>query len=231
VIATRLLAGARQENAAALASPPPSTLCAVAWGLQPRHGEAAFDAANITNEGAMAIEEEVEPAVAEPAPKKRRSPLVIAMAVALLLVSGVCAYALFALVGHDKPSVAATGKAAATSKADKNAPDKNAPEYFLPLDPAFVVNFRDDDSMRYLQIGVTLMAHDQGALDTVKSVDPVVRNALVMLFSRQDYSILSDPNGKQKLQAEALDAVRKIVASRTGKPGVDALYFTSFVMQ
>lgn len=176
----------------------------------------------------MAIEEEVEPAVAEAVPKKRRSPLVIAMAVALLLVSGVCAYALFALVGHDKPSVTA-GKTAATAKADK--PDRNAPELFLPLDPAFVVNFRDDDSMRYLQIGVTLMAHDQGVLDTVKSVDPVVRNALVMLFSRQDYSILSDPNGKQKLQAEALDAVRKIVASRTGKPGVDALYFTSFVMQ
>ena len=179
----------------------------------------------------MAIEEEEVDATAtpEPAPKKRRSPLVIAMAVALLLVSGVCAYALYALVGHDKPSVAATGKAATNAKADK--PDRNAPEYFLPLDPAFVVNFRDDDSMRYLQIGVTLMAHDQGVLDTVKSVDPVVRNALVMLFSRQDYTILSDPNGKQKLQAEALDAVRKIVAARTGKPGVDALYFTSFVMQ
>jgi hypothetical protein len=25
--------------------------------------------------------------------------------------------------------------------------------------------------------------------------------------------------------------VRKIVAARTGKPGIDALYFTSFVMQ
>jgi flagellar FliL protein len=85
--------------------------------------------------------------------------------------------------------------------------------------------------MRYLQVGVTLMAHDQSALDTVKSVDPVVRNALVMLFSRQDYTILSDPAGKQKLQADALEAVRQIVAARTGKPGVDALYFTSFVMQ
>jgi flagellar FliL protein len=80
-------------------------------------------------------------------------------------------------------------------------------------------------------VGVTLMSHDQAALDTVKSVDPVVRNALVMLFSRQDYTILSDPAGKQKLQADALAAVRKIVEARTGKPGIDALYFTSFVMQ
>ncbi|HET6804623.1 MAG TPA: flagellar basal body-associated FliL family protein [Frateuria sp.] len=171
----------------------------------------------------MAITE--EEAVAVAVPKKKRSPLVIGLVVALLAVSGACAY-LFMSHGNDKPATAKAGKDGGAS-----APTRNQPEYFLPLDPAFVVNFRDDDSMRYLQVGVTLMAHDQAALDTVKGVDPVVRNALVMLFSRQSYSILSDPAGKQKLQAEALEAVRKIVTARTGKPGIDALYFTSFVMQ
>jgi flagellar FliL protein len=156
-------------------------------------------------------------------PKKSRSPLVITLVLALLAVSGVCAYALSALRDHHG---AANGKRGADAR-----PASAQPEFFLPLDPAFVVNFRDDDSMRYLQVGVTLMSHDQAVLDTVKSVDPVVRNALVMLFSRQDYAILADPAGKQKLQAQALEAVRRIVESRTGKPGVDALYFTSFVMQ
>jgi flagellar FliL protein len=59
----------------------------------------------------------------------------------------------------------------------------------------------------------------------------VIRNALVLLFSSQDYSILSDAAGKQKLQAQALEAVRKILEKRLGRPGVEALYFTSFVMQ
>lgn len=156
--------------------------------------------------------------------KKKRSPLVIGLVVALLAVSGACAY-LFMSRGHERPA------ATATSDAGEAVPAKTQPEFFLPLDPAFVVNFRDDDAMRYLQVGVTLMSHDQATLDTVKGIDPVVRNALVMLFSRQSYSILSDPAGKQKLQAEALEAVRKIVQARTGKPGIDALYFTSFVMQ
>jgi len=163
---------------------------------------------------------ELEETAAPAAPKKRRARLVIGLVVAVLAVSGVCAYTLH---GHGKT---VAGKDGADAK-----PAANQPELFLPLDPAFVVNFRDDDSMRYLQVGVTLMSHDQATLDTVKSVDPVVRNALVMLFSRQTYAILSDPAGKQKLQADALDAVRKIVAARTGKPGVDGLYFTSFVMQ
>lgn len=170
---------------------------------------------------------EQDAAAPAPAPeKKRRSPLVIGLVVALLAVSGVCAYALTALRGHDAAAGATTD-----GPADDAKPEQAQPEYFLPLDPAFVVNFRDDDAMRYLQVGVTLMSHDPAVLDTVKSVDPVVRNALVMLFSRQDYTILSDPAGKQKLQAEALAAVRGIVEARTGKPGIDGLYFTSFVMQ
>ena len=38
--------------------------------------------------------------------------------------------------------------------------------------------------------------------------------ALVILFSSQDYSILSDAAGKQKLQAQALDAVRVAARAR-----------------
>jgi flagellar protein FliL len=68
-------------------------------------------------------------------------------------------------------------------------------------------------------------------VQAVKDSDPVIRNALVMLFSSQTYAGLSDTSGKVKLQAQALDAVRKVVADKIGKPDVDALYFTSFVMQ
>ena len=94
-----------------------------------------------------------------------------------------------------------------------------------------MVNFRDDDSLRYLQVGVTLMSHDADALAAAKAAEPVIRDALVSLFSSQEYSIISNTAGRDKLQAQALVVVRKIVQERLGKPGVDALYFTSFVMQ
>jgi flagellar FliL protein len=104
-------------------------------------------------------------------------------------------------------------------------------EVYLPLDPAFVVNFQDDDATRYLQVGVTVMSHDPATIQSIKDNDPVIRNALVMLFSSQTFEALSSTAGKQKLQAEALTAVRKIVADKTAKGSVTALYFTSFVMQ
>ncbi|WP_445144333.1 flagellar basal body-associated FliL family protein [Dyella sp. Tek66A03] len=150
---------------------------------------------------------------------KRSSPLIWVMALAVLAMAGVCAYVLMGQ-RHQATAEGAEPKVAESKQ-----------EQYLPLDPPFVVNFRDDQSMRFLQVGVSLMSHDAAALAAAKDAEPVIRNALVMLFSSQDYTILSDSAGKQKLQAQALAAVRKIVGDRLGRPGVEALYFTSFVMQ
>lgn len=167
----------------------------------------------------MADAEEVE-VVDAPLERKRRTPLVIAVIV-VVLVLGAGGYLLMA------PS-AAHSKAGA---AKANAPKVAQVELYWPLQPAFVVNFRDNESLRYLQVGVTLMSHDAAAIEVAKSTDPVIRDALVSLFSNQDYTIISDTAGRQKLQAQALVAVRKIVQERIGRPGINALYFTSFVMQ
>lgn len=154
---------------------------------------------------------------AAPAPRPKRGRLIAIIAVLVVLGAGAGLVAKFA------------GKPAA--KADAAAEKDKRPELYLSLDPAFVVNFRDDQAVRYLQVGVTLMSHDQVALDSAKEAQPVIRNQLLMLFSGQNYQALIDAAGKQKLQAQALSAVQKIVQERTGKPGVEALYFTSFVMQ
>lgn len=167
----------------------------------------------------MVEDEQVEELVIEvPAPRKRRASLVIKLVVALLVLGG-GSYA-FVAWRH-----AHTGAA-------KAVPEKVAEvELYLPLDPPFVVNFREDDSLRYLQVGITLMSHDPAAIAVAKGADPVIRDAMVSLFSSQDYAIISNNAGREKLQAQALVAVRKIVEARLGRPGIDALYFTSFVMQ
>lgn len=156
-----------------------------------------------------------------PAGKKGANKVVIVMGVAMLAMAGVSGYLV----------LQARGSHGASATPDEPKVVMSQQEQYLPLDPPFVVNFKDDQSMRFLQVGVSLMSHDAAALAAAKDADPVIRNALVMLFSSQDYAILSDAAGKQKLQAQALDAVRKIIEKRLGRPGVEGLYFTSFVMQ
>jgi flagellar FliL protein len=164
-------------------------------------------------------EEQVEVA-APPAPRrKRRLPLLIGVVVVLL--AGIGGYVLFTQHAAQSRTHATKGAVAKVSRA----------ELYLPLEPAFVVNFRDDDALRFLQVGITLMAHDQAAIDTARAADPVLRDAMVSLLSSQDYAVIGSAAGRQKLQAQALVAARKVVQARLGRPGIDALYFTSFVMQ
>lgn len=95
-----------------------------------------------------------------------------------------------------------------------------------------MVNFQADQLVRFLQVTVEVMSRDQKTLDLLKNNDPVVRNDLLMLFGNQQYTVLATPAGKEQLRASALAAIRKDVAQAGGDPKrVEAVYFTSFVMQ
>lgn len=146
--------------------------------------------------------------------------------VLLLAALGVAGYSFFAY----RQAAPVDGPAAAASAAE--APAKlEKDELYLPLDPPFVVNFQGEDTLRYLQVGVTLGAHDQKAIDAAKAAQPALRDALVALFSNQQSETVGTPAGREKLQKDALAAVRKIIKPRLGRDGIEALYFTSFVMQ
>ncbi len=100
------------------------------------------------------------------------------------------------------------------------------------LDPPFVVNFNGEQSARFLQVAVQVMTRDPATLELLKANDPVVRNDLLLLLGNQKVDVVSTREGKEHLRADALAAVRNIVAGAGGHPDhVEAVYFTSFVMQ
>lgn len=102
---------------------------------------------------------------------------------------------------------------------------------YLPLDPPFVVNFAPDSDMRYLQITLQLTTRNPVVAELVKNNMPAVRNDLVLLFSDQDPKVLQTREGKEKLRQDALATVQQVITEEGGPPEVDAVYFTSFVMQ
>ena len=104
----------------------------------------------------MAQNEQAENAAA--APKKGKSKVVMIMGVAMVAMAGVSGY----LVMNSR-------------NAHGSAPEEpkvvmSKQEQYLTMDPPFVVNFKDDQSMRFLQVGVSLMSHDAAALAAANSI-------------------------------------------------------------
>ena len=75
------------------------------------------------------------------------------------------------------------------------------------------------------------MTRDAVALSDLERHAPAIRARLLMLLAQQDAQGIADRAGKEKLQAQALAEVRKLMRAETGKPGVEDLLFTSFVTQ
>ena len=165
-----------------------------------------------------------------PAPKGGRFGIGMLLGVALFSVAGAGGAAYFVL-GKSKADAghAEAGHGDAHSGDDHGGPA--APAAYLGLDPAFVVNLEAPDEPRYLQAEVQLMARDAHALDAAKVHVPRIRNSLLMLFGQQKPADLATRAGKEKLQQAALVEVQKVLEAETGKPVVEAVYFTSFVMQ
>jgi flagellar FliL protein len=166
----------------------------------------------------MAEEQAAPGAQAEAAPKTGKRKLLLIIGAVLLLAAG--GGGLFFWKSQ---------QAATTAKAK---PVERAPLNFLSLDPPFVVNFEASQIVRFLQLDVRLASRDLPTIELMTRNEPMIRNDLLMLFGNQNYESLASRDGKEKLRAQTLEAVRRIVAAEGGKPElVESVYFTSFVMQ
>jgi flagellar FliL protein len=151
---------------------------------------------------------------------RRRAWLVI-LVVTIFVLGSAGAGAWYFLSGTSKKS-STTQQAAA----------QQGPPLYVVLDPPFVVNFEAEQLVRFLQVTVQVMSRDPETIDIIKTNDPVVRNDLLLLLGNQKYETISSREGKEQLRRHALNAVRIVVAAGGGKANrVEAVYFTSFVMQ
>ena len=106
-----------------------------------------------------------------------------------------------------------------------------APAVYHQMRPPFIINFVVGDKSRYLQADVTLMTREPSVLDSITLHTPLIRDALIDVLSDQDYLLLQTEEGKTNLQKEMLRRVRELLARETGRPGIEQVFITNFVMQ
>jgi flagellar FliL protein len=149
---------------------------------------------------------------------------IILVAVGVLLLAGIGVGAMLFLK-EDPP---AEGEVAeeATEK-----PSRVADPIYQGLDPDFVVAFQNPKTVRFVKLSIEVMARDDDVIEAVKLHMPAVRDRIIILLSSKGETSLLNTDGKEQLREELLAAVQDVLKENTGETGVEAVYFTNFVMQ
>ena len=172
-------------------------------------------------------EKEIQLAPPAPEPEngggRKLGILITAAAAILLLAGGATAYFTGLL----------PGQGASAAKGGEGAPahERKREALYVPIDPPFTVNLQGAATTRYFQTTVELLTRERDAETAVKRHLPIIRDNLVMLFSGKEVKDLSTAEGRERLRAEALASVRKVLEAETGRSGIEQVFFTSFVMQ
>jgi flagellar FliL protein len=148
-----------------------------------------------------------------------RLKLVIIIVVTVLVAMGAAGGAWYLLAGGEP---AAEAKPAAVAK---------LPHVYRALEPALIGNIDGPGRVRFVQVGLVMAARDPKVLAAVDEHTPVIRNDLIMLLSGKTYEQLNTAEGKETTRQEMLETIRSVLEDRTGSPGIESIYFTSFVMQ
>jgi flagellar FliL protein len=108
----------------------------------------------------------------------------------------------------------------------------SGPALYTSLHPPLVVNFKDKvGDSHFMQITMEVMARDQNIINSVREHTAVIRNSLILLYSGAIYEEVTTREGKEKMLADGLAEIQKVMTEQIGEPGVEAVYFTALVIQ
>lgn len=170
----------------------------------------------------------------EPAKKSNIKLIIILVVAAVILIAGT-GIVTYLLLADDAPNTAVKNEKNDSENNDSNddeASEVKKEAIYLPLEPAFVVNFQGKSSARYLQIKVEVLTRDETIVDKLKRHDPMIRNNLLLLFSAQSAKELRSIEGKEALRQAVTTEINKVLVQESGdEKTIESVFFTSFVMQ
>lgn len=159
--------------------------------------------------------------VVEEASGSKLKLIIIAVVVLALVGAG----AWFFLGGDDSPE-------AADESAETAAPVKK-PAIYYSLEKPLITNFSEQSggAVRYLSIKLKVMARDQSTIDAFTLHSPAIQHELLLLFYGQKYDDLNTTAGTKALQQKTLDTINGVLKAEKNEGEIEAVYFTSLIMQ
>lgn len=102
---------------------------------------------------------------------------------------------------------------------------------FISLSPPIIVNIRDGNSIRHMQVIIEIKLTDPNLKAKIDLHKGPIRHELILTLSSQEAGNISSAKGKEQLRKDALAAVQKVLQDLEGEPIIESLYFTNFIIQ
>jgi len=98
--------------------------------------------------------------------------------------------------------------------------------------PSFTVSIQSNDGRsHYLQVYVETKSREDEVVAALTKHMPKIVAKLNQLFSQQNLTSLRTAEGKASLQQAAQQEVQTVLQEKIGKPGIERVLFTGFIMQ
>jgi flagellar protein FliL len=155
---------------------------------------------------------------------KKKLLIIIIAAVVLIVVAGGAAYF---LLGSSEPSAAADSKQEQKQEVEK----AGVPVRYVSIPQPFVFNVTGDNRDRLVQIKVQLMVRGSDNEELARYHSPLVESSLLSTFASATVEQLRSPTGRIELRDKATEDIRTALNRAVGKPVIERVLFTDFVMQ
>jgi flagellar FliL protein len=159
----------------------------------------------------------------EEAPKGKKKLLIIIVAVVVLLAGA--GGAAFFLMGSDDSDMSAE-EAAADQQA--TLPE---PAAYVNIAQPFLFNAAGKKRSRMVQIKVQVMVRGTENEDLARHHSPLIESTLLSTFGTATVDQLRTPGGRTQLRDQATKDIQATLQEVVGKPVVERVLFTDFVIQ
>jgi flagellar FliL protein len=189
---------------------------------------------------ARAIREKNMPSVITVTRQKGLSKVLLISIIATVLLLIVIGVGVMLLMGgddigsfEDATSVdSAAGGTQASGQAQGQGTQQMRVANYWALEPPIIVNYDRFGKAGFLQVSITLMTYDSDVLLHVNTHAPAIRTHIILLFNGRKYEDLVGAENQIRLQNEVKDEINRQLRELAGvSKGIDAVYFTAFVMQ
>lgn len=156
------------------------------------------------------------------APKGKSKLLIIIIALVVLLLGG--GAAAFFLMGSDEPAQAAQAE-------QTQAQTAAAPIAYVNIAQPFIFNVTGDRRDRLVQIKAQLMVRGSENEQLARYHSPLIESSLLSTFASATVEQLRSPTGRVELRDRASDDIKAALNAAVGKPVIEKVLFTDFVIQ